>query len=91
MADGGEFEQIQFLLGHRSVETAKRYLGSRQRISCTLSTTNWALSRMPDRAEQVTDNKFSGHSRAVPASRRHRARSVEYRSSAARSRAAEVF
>jgi site-specific recombinase XerD len=29
---GGELEQIQFLLGHRSVETAERYLGSRQRI-----------------------------------------------------------
>jgi site-specific recombinase XerD len=31
-AAGGEFEQIQFLLGHRSVETTERYLGSRQRI-----------------------------------------------------------
>jgi len=26
-------EQIQFLLGHRSVETTERYLGSRQRIA----------------------------------------------------------
>jgi site-specific recombinase XerD len=30
---GGELEQIQFLLGHRSVETTERYLGSRQRIA----------------------------------------------------------
>jgi integrase len=29
---GGELEQIQFLLGHPSVETTERYLGSRQRI-----------------------------------------------------------
>jgi len=31
-AAGGELEQIQFLLGHRSAETTERYLGSRQRI-----------------------------------------------------------
>jgi integrase len=31
-AAGGELEQIQFLLGHRSAETTERYLSSRQRI-----------------------------------------------------------
>jgi site-specific recombinase XerD len=29
---GGELEQIQFLLGHVSVQTAERYLGSKQKI-----------------------------------------------------------
>jgi hypothetical protein len=29
-AKGGELEQIQFLLGHESILTAERYLGSEQ-------------------------------------------------------------
>jgi site-specific recombinase XerD len=31
-ASGGELEQIQFLLGHVSVQTTERYLGCEQRI-----------------------------------------------------------
>jgi site-specific recombinase XerD len=31
-AAGGEMEQIQFLLGHVSVQTTERYLGSKQRL-----------------------------------------------------------
>jgi len=31
-AAGGELEQIQFLLGHMSVETTERYLGCKQRL-----------------------------------------------------------
>ena len=31
-ASGGELEQIQFLLGHTSVQTTERYLGCKQRI-----------------------------------------------------------
>ncbi len=29
---GGELEQIQFLLGHLSVQTTERYLGCKQKI-----------------------------------------------------------
>ena len=31
-ASGGELEQIQFRLGHLSVQTTERYLGCKQRI-----------------------------------------------------------
>ena len=36
-AAGGELEQIQFLLGHVSVQTTERYLGCRQRISSAVN------------------------------------------------------
>ena len=43
----GELEQIQFVLGHRSVETTERYLGSRQRI---MHAVNDKLGIEPDAA-----------------------------------------
>jgi integrase len=36
-AAGGELEQIQFLLGHKSVETTERYLGCRQRLASAVN------------------------------------------------------
>lgn len=36
-AAGGELEQIQFLLGHISVQTTERYLGCTQRISAAVN------------------------------------------------------
>ena len=34
---GGELEQIQFLLGHVSVQTTERYLGCTQRIAAAVN------------------------------------------------------
>lgn len=36
-ASGGELEQIQFLLGHVSVQTTERYLGCKQRIRAAVN------------------------------------------------------
>jgi site-specific recombinase XerD len=36
-AAGGELEQIQFLLGHVSVQTTERHLGCTQRISSVVN------------------------------------------------------
>ena len=37
---GGELEQIQFLLGHASVETTERYLGCKQKLSHAVNDTS---------------------------------------------------
>ena len=35
---GGEIEQIQFLLGHASVQTAERYIGCKQKLGQAVTT-----------------------------------------------------
>jgi integrase len=44
---GGELEQIQFLLGHVSVQTTERYLGCKQKLRCAV---NDRLGIEPDAA-----------------------------------------
>jgi hypothetical protein len=44
---GGEFDQIQFLLGYVSIQTTERYLGRKQKLRCAV---NDRLGIEPDTA-----------------------------------------
>jgi hypothetical protein len=34
---GGELDQIQFLLGHVSIQTTERHLGCKQKLRCAVN------------------------------------------------------
>ena len=51
---GGELEQIQFLLGHVSVQTTERYLGCRQRLK---NVVNDCLGIEPEAVVSVAENQ----------------------------------
>jgi site-specific recombinase XerD len=55
-ASGGELEQIQFLLGHVSVQRTERYLGCKQRIH---SAVNDRIGIGPPRSSQPPSDRFS--------------------------------
>jgi integrase len=47
-AAGGELEQIQFLLGHASVQTTERYIGSKQDLTRAVNDRSRSRSSGPD-------------------------------------------
>lgn len=59
-ASGGELEQIQFLLGHVSVQTTERYLGCKQRIRSAVNESNrnraYRVGRLLRRRGRLADH-----------------------------------
>ena len=53
-ASGGELEQIQFLLGHVSVQTTERYLGCKQRIRSAVND-HIGLEPSTEGCERITE------------------------------------
>ncbi len=49
---GGEFDQIQFLLGHVSIQTTERYLGCKQKLRCGV---NDRIGIEPEEVQSASD------------------------------------
>ena len=49
MTAAGELEQIRFLLGHASVQTTERYIGSKQKLQDAVND-QFEISVAPDAA-----------------------------------------
>jgi hypothetical protein len=50
---GGELEQIQFLLGHASVQTRERYIGSKQKFQDAVTDRPWNFNRKRHRLKNL--------------------------------------
>ena len=61
---GGELEQIQFLLGHVSVQTTERHLGCKQKLRCAVTSARGSLTCKPSRPRRPCQKTSAWRSRA---------------------------
>jgi integrase len=92
-AAGGDLEQIQLLLGHASVQTTERYLGTRQNLVEAVNDRLGLIAEEPapvaggvEEAEEPEDDEWEGP-RSVPSPRR---RSKRRQRSSSRPTAAQL-